>query len=265
MMLVITVLGTFAGIVAFIINIMVEQYTSYGASLSGIMRRFTGEDIGFRDLLQNTAGFLGPLFGTLWTSLGMLVLIFFLVLLFLLELSEWKSKVHDSFKNTYRDKILETITVSAEKVRRFLLVMTFISAVSGVAIGLLLLIAGMRYAVVWGFIAFALNYVPYLGSFVVVLLVSLIALLELDTTGALLTIGGLVLINAVVGNYLAPRLEGNALFLSPWVVLMSLIFWGWLWGAAGALIGIPLTVSIVVACDNIPSLQPLARVLKKAE
>lgn len=110
---------------------------------------------------------------------------------------------------------------------------------------------GLDFAFVWGFINFLLNYIPTLGAIIGVIPVSAFALVEFGIgIKALLVLLGISGIQIVMGIYLDPLLQGRQLSLSPLVVLFSVTFWGWLWGVPGAFIAIPITIALVIACEQ---------------
>src|SRR5690606_4682895 len=124
-----------------------------------------------------------------------------------------------------------------------------------------LLLVGMDLVFLWAILQFVLNYVPTLGSIVAGTFPAVYALVQFGAGKALLVIGGIVLIEQVMGNYVDPRLQGRTLDISPLVVLVSIVFWGWVWGVAGALLAVPLTATIMIVCAHIPALEPVALVL----
>ncbi len=140
-------------------------------------------------------------------------------------------------------------------------VKTLTSAITGVATWLAALAFGLPLAWVWGFLAFLLEYIPSVGSALAVIPPTLMALAEggmPKAAAVLLVIGGL---QVFFGNVVDPRLEGKLMSLSPFGVLLSIVFWGWLWGPAGALLAVPLTVAAVIACRHIPGARGVATVV----
>ncbi|MEM6929042.1 MAG: AI-2E family transporter, partial [Myxococcota bacterium] len=101
---------------------------------------------------------------------------------------------------------------------------------------------GLEFAVMWGLLAFLLNYIPTIGSFVAAVPATMLALVTLDWEATLGLSLGYLVINTTLGNFIEPRLMGQSLGLSPLVVFFSLVFWGWLWGPVGMLLCVPLTV-----------------------
>ena len=113
--------------------------------------------------------------------------------------------------------------------------------------------------------AFLLNFIPTLGSFIVFALAAAFALMQLKLQTALIAAGGLLLIEQVMGNVVEPRWQGRRLSISPLVVLVALLVWGWIWGVVGTLVAVPITVLMIIAFAHIPALRPIALMLSDAE
>jgi predicted PurR-regulated permease PerM len=121
---------------------------------------------------------------------------------------------------------------------------------------------GLQFAVEWGVIAFALNYIPFLGPFIATLFPTLLAMTQFDTWQAVLgTFICLNVIQFVIGSYVEPRLSGSVLSISPFLVLFAIFFWTFLWGLFGTFIGVPIALAILTFCDQHPSSRWLADLL----
>jgi len=127
-----------------------------------------------------------------------------------------------------------------------------ISLLTGLIIFIWLWILGVDYAILWGLLAFLLNFIPTVGSFIAAVPAVLLALVQLGVLHAGLTLGGFVVVNLVMGNAIEPRWMGRGLNLSPLVVFVSLVLWGWVLGPVGMLLSIPLTIMIKIALENQP-------------
>jgi AI-2 transport protein TqsA len=135
-----------------------------------------------------------------------------------------------------------------------------IGASSGVALTLF----QVEFAIVLGFLTFVLNFIPYLGSLVAVILPVLIALVQFASIGkALWLLLILVILQNLVAQILEPALVGSGLKITIPVVFFSLFFWGWFWGAPGVLLAIPLMTSLKIVMEDVPSLRPIALLLEK--
>ena len=121
---------------------------------------------------------------------------------------------------------------------------------TGFVIFLWLSILGVDYAVLWGLVAFLLNFIPTVGSFIAAVPAVLLALVQLGAFEAGLTLVGFVVVNLIMGNVLEPRWMGRGLNLSPLVVFVSLVLWGWVLGPVGMLLSIPLTIMLKIALES---------------
>jgi AI-2 transport protein TqsA len=119
----------------------------------------------------------------------------------------------------------------------------------------------VRLLPVWAILTLLLSFIPNLGSVLSGVLPTLYALVTKDFQTALLIGAGLFAIEQVVGNFIDPRLQGRQIAISPLVVLAAILIWGWIWGVAGALLAVPMTIAIMVACAQVPALRPLALIL----
>lgn len=134
--------------------------------------------------------------------------------------------------------------------QRYLGIKTAISLGTGFLAGTLCWAAGLDFYPLWGILAFALNYIPVVGSIIAGLPPTILALILKGPPEAVAVMGGFVLINTFLGNFIEPMLMGRRFGLSTLVVLMSVMFWGWLWGPIGMLLAVPLTMMLKVVLDN---------------
>jgi len=135
-------------------------------------------------------------------------------------------------------------------IQKYLGIKTLISIGTGVLAGLLCMSADVDFPLLWGILAFALNYIPAVGSIIAGLPPVILALLMHDVNRALVVGGGYLLINGFLGNFIEPALLGRRFGLSTVVVVISVLFWGFLWGPVGMLLAVPLTMLVKVALDN---------------
>lgn len=155
--------------------------------------------------------------------------------------------------------VLDDITRNIE---RYLLVQILVSALVGLATGLAFWLIGVENAAVWGIIAAVTNLIPYIGSVIVLVAAGLMAFLQFSSIEMALLVGGVSLaIHTVVGNLLMPWLTSRTSRMNPVAVFVGVIFWGWLWGIWGLLLGIPITMVIKSICDRVEDLQPIGELL----
>jgi AI-2 transport protein TqsA len=135
-------------------------------------------------------------------------------------------------------------------VRRYMFLMTVMSLLTGALIALWLLALGIEFPLLLGLLAFALNYIPTIGSIVAAVPGILLAFIEFGLGIAALTTLAYIVINIGVSNGIQPRYLGNGLGLSPLVVILSVLFWGWVLGAMGMLLAVPLTMTVKIALES---------------
>ena len=140
----------------------------------------------------------------------------------------------------------------AQSVNSYLALKSSLSLLTGLLIMFWLWILGVDYPVMWGTMAFLLNFIPTVGSIIAAVPAVLLALIQLGPSYAGLTALGYVVVNVGVGNMLEPKLMGNGLNLSPLVVFLSLVYWGWVLGPVGMFLSIPLTIMAKLALENQP-------------
>jgi AI-2 transport protein TqsA len=197
--------------------------------------------------------------------LAFLVLVFFFTLLMLLEASAWRRKTTQALQRRHTRAVLDTAGAVANKIRRFTLNRTVISLIAATTEGGWLWLMGVDFAPFWAVLIFFLNYLPNVGSIIAVTLASLLAFAQFGIAWGLLIAAGLTALDQVLGNFVDPRLQGRTLNLSSLVVLLSVIFWGWIWGVVGALLAVPLTLTIILVCAHVPALEPVAVLLSSAD
>ncbi len=192
---------------------------------------------------------------------GFGILVFVFLMMALLEVEQFRRKL----VSLDRQELIRASAGLAAKFRRYMLVRTVLSLLTGLAIWGFAVVAGLEPAPAWGILGFALNYIPFIGPFVATLLPALFAIAQLHTWQAvILVFAGLTAIQFLIGNYLEPLAAGAALSISPLAVVFAVFFWGLLWGIPGALIGVPIMLTIIAFCAEFPSSRFIATLLSGA-
>ena len=192
------------------------------------------------------------------------LLIFFFSLLILAGKYGATRKLLRSFPRKEAKKITLILVHIDRDLRKYIGIKSFVSIVVGVTSGLALGLFRVEFAVVLGFLTFVLNFIPFLGSIIAVFLPVLIALIQFASLArALWILLVLVILQNLVAQLLEPKLVGSGLRITIPVVFFSLFFWGWLWGAPGVLLAIPMTTSVKIVMEDIPGLRPFALLLEK--
>ena len=190
--------------------------------------------------------------------LSLSVLTISLLVLLLLEVAQYRKKVQKAFSNRTGDRLIRAVANTSAKLRRYLWVMTLTSILTGILTTVWCFIIGVDLAFVWGLIAFILNYVPTLGSIIALIPPTLIAFLFNGSGRGIATLVGLAIIQVIMGNFVDPKVQGKSLQLSPFIALFSIAFWGWVWGIPGAVLGVPMTISIILFCQEFETTKAIA-------
>ena len=175
------------------------------------------------------------------------VLILMTVIFMLIEASSLPVKLRSILGDT--EDALTRFDTFINNVKHYMAIKTVVSLATGVVIAVWLALIGVDFPVLWGLLAFFLNYVPNIGSIIAAIPAVLLAILQLGIVHALTAAAGYVVVNMVMGSVIEPRFMGRGLGLSTLVVFLSLIFWGWVLGPVGMLLSVPLTMTAKIALD----------------
>lgn len=198
---------------------------------------------------------------SIWEVVALLVLIFFLVLLMLIEGRSWHEKLIEATSPEKTAEWLQVVEGVGRRFRRYLAVRGLVGLLSGGLYAGWLWIWGIDFIVVWFLLAALLSFLPTIGSVIAGGLAAAFAFLQLDPGTAAIVAIGVLAIEQVTGNYVDPRLQGRQLSVSPLISLFMLLVWGWIWGVAGALLALPITVLLMIVFARFPPLVPLALLL----
>lgn len=197
------------------------------------------------------------LVGRMLSGLGGILTNSFLIILtvifILLEASSFQQKVRAAFgdpKGTFAQ--FNKIT---DAVNNYLAIKTLVSLGTGIIVAIWVAILGIDFPVIWGLLAFLLNFIPNLGSIIAAVPPVLLGYIQFGIGRALLVGVGFGVVNLLFGNVVEPKLLGRKLGLSTLVVFLSLVFWGWVWGPVGMLLSVPMTMVVKIALESSPSTQ----------
>ncbi len=199
------------------------------------------------------------LLSRLSSLLSDLILILLTVTFILLEVSSFPIKIRAILGDP--ERVFPRFTKFVVDMKRYMIIKTIINLAAGILIALWMYILGVQFPVLWGFLAFLLHYIPNIGAIIAAIPAALLALVQLGMGSALLVVAGNILIGFIIGNVIEPRLMGRNLGLSTLVVFLSLIFWGSLLGLIGAILCIPLTITLKFAFENNESTRWIALLL----
>jgi predicted PurR-regulated permease PerM len=277
MMVFIGILAMFFGFGELIVNSLSsfsEQAPLYEKNLSDLTSSVVQffSDYGI-DISQSTmseffdpskiAGLTTGFIGQLGAVMGNAFTIFFLVLFLLLELDSLPVKIKAIIKGSTDS--LKYFNVIGSSIRHYLSIKTFTSLLTGISVWIMLAIIGLDYAILWGLIAFLLNFIPNIGSIFAAIPAVLFAVIQLGFGGALWTILIFVIVNVVIGNVVEPKMMGKGMGLSTFVVFLALIFWGFVLGTVGMFLSVPLTMAIKIMLEQNPKTRGIAIALGTQE
>jgi predicted PurR-regulated permease PerM len=216
--------------------------------------------VGKMDWGHMLASFLMTLPAKLVTFVSKLVLVLIFLVFMLLGKPFFKYKIKKAFEPAVSDSISRVLGVISRQIGRYLTVQLLVSLLTGVLVWLALALLGVDFAVTWGALAFFLNFIPTVGSIAASIPPILLALVQFypNYWMGVACAASLLAIHNGIGNLLTPKIMGDKLNLSPVVILLSLVFWGWLWGVVGALLSVPIAAIIKIVCENVEPLKPIS-------
>ncbi len=216
---------------------------------------------GIRELVQ--PDFAMTMAANTFKKLSAVLTNFFLisltVIFILLEASSFKHKIHLAFNNSQES--LDKFENFMQSVNQYLAIKSMLSLATGLIISIGLALLEVNHALLWGLLAFLLNFIPNIGSIIAAIPAVLLAFIQLGPGGAALCAMLYGFVNILIGNILEPRFMGQGLGLSTLVVFVSLVFWGSILGPVGMLLSIPLTMILKIALENNQDTQWIAVLL----
>lgn len=278
MLLILGILAAFFGSMALVAQRVAEDFPQYAEALGKLWAKIDGWIQGAKADLAPAAGQGGdqqggqggevpvdPITGFAKAALAsagqtasILVLTVFLALLMQLEAPVWREKIVMTLGRDRCRAAVEAVAAIAQQFRRYLVVSSVLGLITGALYIGWLSLFGVDLVLLWGLLAFLLNYVPVVGSVVAGALPVLLTVATKDAGTATAVAAGLLVIEQVMGNFVAPHMQGKQLAISPLVVMIALLLWSWLWGAAGALLAAPMAVLIAITLNHADALRPFA-------
>ena len=205
--------------------------------------------------------------GNTLSSFGNIMTDGFMILLTVMFILAEEVNFIDKFRNSQRTddtsahKTIDALSRFANSINTYMAIKTLVSLATGLLVMVALMIIGVDYPVLWGLLAFMLNFIPTFGSILAAIPPVLLAIVQLGVGEALVTAALYVAVNVIVGSIIEPRVMGKGLDLSSLVVFLSLIFWGWVLGPVGMLLSVPLTIMVKIALENSQETQWIAILL----
>jgi len=263
-LIIVSVILLVFAVVGTIVGTSIAEFTaampSYQARLDTIVQgviSFIGKAFDIEESFESLGNMIDPgwamglaatILNSLTDVLTNIFLIIFTMIFILLEASTVETKIAAAFGRSTQS--LKRPRVFLANLGRYLGIKTVVSMATGLAAGLLTWAVGLDFPLLWAMLAFLLNYVPTIGSIIAAVPAVLMALVQLGPGGASATAIGFVAINMVFGNIIEPRLMGYGVGISPLIVFIGLVFWGWVFGPVGMLLSVPLTMTLKLALES---------------
>lgn len=188
------------------------------------------------------------------------LLLMFVLIYFILASGDLFLRKVVRMVRTFEDKrrAVEIARDIQERISIYLRTITIVNFCVGLAVAVAAWLTGLGNYVLWGVLAFALNFIPYLGALIGIIATLLAGLLTFESPAYAFVMPAIYFaINVLEGNFITPSVIGRILTLNPVIVFLSLMFWGWIWGIAGALLAVPLLATFKIICDHLPPLRPI--------
>jgi AI-2 transport protein TqsA len=200
--------------------------------------------------------------GSLQGIISFALVTFIFVILGLLELEPLGRRLRRIGSGSFGASAIDVAAEIASRLQTYMLVRFGMSVLTGLGFWAFTALYGLQLSREWGVIAFVLNFIPFIGSFIATLLPTLFAAAQYESlSSAVWVFIGLNVVQFVVGSYIEPRVAGAAVSISPFMVLFAVFFWAMLWGIAGAFIGIPILIALVSLCARNPATRGIATAL----
>lgn len=205
---------------------------------------------------------LSRTFGSFAVFLGNLVLVIIFLMFMLAGRTALMLRVKRAFEEPQADRLIFIINSIENHVQHYLLIKIFVSLLTAIIGGLIIFACGVDFVVFSAILIFVLNFIPNIGSIIATVFPVLIGLINYGLSIRVLLVGaGLIITQMIIGNVVEPKITGKNLNLSPIVILISLILWGWLWGITGMVLAVPLTSAMKIIFEHIEVLKPLASLI----
>lgn len=201
-------------------------------------------------------------FGSLASYVGNLILVLLFLMFMLAGRNSLIDRVEKAFSEDKSDEIKFIINSIENKVQHYLMIKIFVSLLTAVIGGFIIFLGNIDFVIFFSLIIFLLNFIPNFGSIIATLFPLTIGIINHGLSlPILLVMIGLMLTQFIIGNILEPQITGKNLNLSPIVILISLIFWGWTWGVVGMILAVPLTSAMKIMFEHIEVLKPLSKII----
>jgi len=276
LLLFIFILFYFLGLLTFAMaSSFIKQFPTYSNEIVSLIERLSESikipigdfnnyftNIDWTQSLSTITSVVSSTFGSFASFLTNLVLIIIFLLFMLAGRQSMVGRINKAFSETKADKIIYVLNSIEDQAQQYLLIKTSISLLTAIISGIILFFGGFDFVIFSAFLIFILNYIPNFGSIIATLFPILIGLIKFGFSVRVIIIAAaLMFTQMIIGNVVEPAITGKKMNLSPIVILVSLIFWGWLWGVIGMMLAVPITSAIKIIFEHIEPLKPIASLI----
>jgi predicted PurR-regulated permease PerM len=202
------------------------------------------------------------LLNNLGGTLGNLLLVLVLVMFMLAESGTLRTKLRAAFPIDAGGEA--RLAALVHGINRYVKIKVLTSLATAACIFVWLKLMGIQFAVLWTLLAFFFNFIPFVGNILMTVPAAVMALLQYDVQSALVVAAGYFVVNVVIGSVIEPKVLGKGLGISPLAVFIAMLVWGWVFGAVGVFLSVPLTMGVIAVLNAFPSSRPLALLLGPA-
>ncbi len=213
-------------------------------------------ELNWQQPVMNIAGNLSSYTVSFVSTAG---ITFLLMVFILVEQQDLLRKLHHAFPST-GVHIASIFGQIGQRISTYLWIKSILSGVTGVLVYVIARLVGLDFALIWGVLTFLFNFIPSIGSILISVAVVLMACVQFfpHLDKILIVAVSVTSVQMIIGNFLDPKIQGDRLNLSPFVLIVSLMFWGYLWGIVGMFLAVPIMAVFQIVCDTIPGLKPVA-------
>ncbi len=246
-----------------------RRFEEISTQISGVLNNNFSMDlpenpIAEFDLTHTLIGSINTISQNFMSVFSGLVIVILTTIFLLLESPYVQVTIARAFPRRTGKRIIIIMRHTIRQIGRYLSVKFIVSTATGLFVWGVLQIIGMDFALIWGVLAFILNFIPNIGSFILMVITILMGFIQFfPQPGPIIAVFiSMIGIQIIFGSFLEPRMQGRRLNLSPLIIILSLFLWGWMWGPVGMFISVPITSVLKIICENIPTLKPIAMLME---